>query len=167
MTKLHAQPYDLAAKGSHFETAEEYDAKVKSLRNDYGQPVEEFEIQFIEGDQIDAELAEAIGINQANFRDFLEIAETWMDDDKLLTIIAVGECGYDFDPTFDPSRYKVEIFAAESFRELAEQYFDDGLYGEIPEQLQNYIDYDAIARDLAMSCFEVTVAGRRLVCESY
>ena len=167
MIKLHAQPYDLASRGFYFETAEDYDEKASALRNDYGDPVEEFEIQFIDGEQIDCELAKAIGINQANFRDFLEIAETWADGTKELTIVAVGECGYEFDPTFDPSRYKVEIFAAESFRELGEQFVDDGVYGEIPEQLQSYIDYDAIARDLSISCFEVTVAGRRLVCESY
>ena len=167
MTKLHAQPYDLATSGFYFETPEEYDTKAKAMRNDYGDPVEEFEIQFIDGDEIDCALANAIGLNQANFRDFLEIVETWAEGTKEWTVIAVGECGYEFDPDRCPSTYKVDIFAAETMRELAEQFVDEGVYGDIPEQLQNYIDYDAIARDLAMSCFEVTVAGRRMVCESY
>ena len=46
MMQLHAQPYDLAATGFNFETAEEYGTKAAALQNDYGEPVEEFEIQF-------------------------------------------------------------------------------------------------------------------------
>ena len=82
-------------------------------------------------------------------------------------IVAVGHCDSAFDPDRNPSNYKVDVFEAETLRELAEQYVDDGIYGEIPESLENYIDYDAIARDLAVSYFEVTVAGRRHICESY
>ncbi|MEP3296768.1 MAG: hypothetical protein ABJO27_09875 [Pseudoruegeria sp.] len=66
MTQLHAQPYDLSAAGFCFQTAEEYAEKANALRNDYGAPVEEFEIQFIDGEHIDCELAQAIGLNQAN-----------------------------------------------------------------------------------------------------
>ena len=54
MTTLHAQPYDITATGLYFKTAAEYDDKSDSLRNEYGQPVEEFEIQFIDGEGIDA-----------------------------------------------------------------------------------------------------------------
>ncbi|MEM9211537.1 MAG: hypothetical protein AAGA63_08615 [Pseudomonadota bacterium] len=67
MVQLHAQPYDLAAKGFYFESAEEFDTKSKSNRNEYGQPVEEYEIQFIDGEDIDCDLAKAIGIHQGNF----------------------------------------------------------------------------------------------------
>ena len=59
MTQLHAQPYDLAANGFYFETAEEFTVKAKANRNDYGQEVEEYEIQFIDGDHIDCDLAKA------------------------------------------------------------------------------------------------------------
>ena len=60
MTQLHAQPYDLSATGFYFEAVEEFDAKAKANRNDYGQQVEEYEIQFIDGDDIDCDLAKAI-----------------------------------------------------------------------------------------------------------
>ena len=72
MTHLFAQPYDLAATGFYFETAEEYHAKVKALRNEYGDPVEEFEIQFIDGENIDYDLAKSIGLNQSNFARYFE-----------------------------------------------------------------------------------------------
>ena len=75
MTKFYAQPYDLSATGFYFDDAESFQAKIKSIRNVYGQPVEEFEIQFIDGDNIDCDLAKAWGINQANILRFIEVVE--------------------------------------------------------------------------------------------
>ncbi|MGH1464121.1 MAG: antirestriction protein ArdA [Cognatishimia sp.] len=160
---LYAQPYDISATGFSFAETEEYDERVKTLTNDYGDPVEEFEIQFIDGDRIDCELANAIGINQANFRDFLTCIEDWEDWQKVNTIIAVGECGYDFDAQVDPDHHGIDIYHVDTLRELAEQFVDEGLYGDIPEHLQFYIDYDAIARDLAMEYTATTIDGARIV----
>ena len=80
---------------------EEYNAKADALRNDYGQPVEEFEIQFIDGDGIDCD--------------------------------------------------------------LAEQFVDDGLCGEIPDCMRYYFDYEAYARDLAMDYSHATINGTRII----
>ena len=77
--QLHAQHYDLAATGFYFETYEDYVEKSAALRNDYGAPVEEFEIQFIDGERIDCDLAKAIGINQANLKQYLDAVEDWED----------------------------------------------------------------------------------------
>ena len=35
--------------------------------------------------------------------------------------------------------------------------------GDIPEHLQFYIDYDAIARDLAVDYSEIVIAGEYLI----
>lgn len=163
MTQLHAQPYDISANGFYFETVEEYAAKAKALRNDYGDPVEEFEIQFIDGETVDCDLAKAIGLNQVNFGAFLECSEVWGEWEKVNVIIAVGDCGYDFDPDVSPDHLGVDIYDVDSMRELAEQFVDDGLYGDIPESLQFYIDYDAIARDLSVEYSEIDIAGVRYV----
>ena len=45
--------------GFLFATAEEFKAQARQLRNDIAQPVEEFEISFIYGDEIDCALADA------------------------------------------------------------------------------------------------------------
>ena len=45
----------------------------------------------------------------------------------------------------------------ESLKELAEHFVEEGLYGDIPEVLQSYIDYDAIARDLGMDYSRITI----------
>jgi hypothetical protein len=163
MTQLHAQPYDLSATGFYFESVEEFDAKAKANRNDYFHQVEEYEIQFIDGEALDCDLAKAIGINQANFGDFLECADAWEAHEKVNVIIAVGECGYDFDPDESPDQLGVDIYAVDTLRDLAEQFVDEGLYGEIPESLQYYIDFDAIARDLSVEFSEATIAGGRYV----
>ncbi|MEL6171495.1 MAG: antirestriction protein ArdA [Pseudomonadota bacterium] len=161
--QLHAQPYDLAAAGFYFETYEDYAEKAAKLQNDYGEPVEEFEIQFIDGEHIDCDLAKAIGINQANLKQYFEAVEDWDDHDKTRVILAVGECGYSFDDNIQPQDFDLDIYECDSLRDLAEQFVDEGLFGDIPERLQFYLDYDAIARDLGMDYAEATVAGKRLI----
>ena len=161
--QLHAEPYDLDATGFYFSTADEYADKVQKCRNAFGQPVEEFEIQFIDGDSIDADLAEAWKINQDNFDRFLSVAEDWDEHEKIAFIIAVGECGYDFDPkTVTPHDFEVDIYQVDTLKELAEQFVDEGIFGDIPDHLANYIDYDAIARDLQCDYSTTVIDGQRL-----
>lgn len=163
MTQLFAQPYDVSATGFYFETAEEYKKNANALRNEYGDPVEEFEIQFIEGEFIDCDLAKAIGLNQANFARFFEIVDEWAEWEKRQVILAVGECGYQFDDGTEPDDFDVDIYDVNSMRELAEQFVEEGLYGDIPENLRFYIDYDAIARDLAVDYSEAVIVNSRVI----
>ena len=163
MTQLFAQPYDISANGFYFETEEDYDAKAKALRNEHGDPVEEFEIQFIDGDYIDCDLAKAVGLNQANIVQFFDCVDDWDEGQKQQVIIAVGDCGYAFDASTAPDDFDVEIYEIDTMRELAEQFVEEGLFGEVPESFQFYIDYDAIARDLTVDYSQVEVAGKRLI----
>ena len=163
MTLFYAQPYDVSASGFYFRSRAEFDALRLACRGDTGLPVEEFEIQFIDGEVLDAYFADAFGMNQATVFRIIELIEEWDEDAKRRFIIAVGECGYSFDPeTVDPDDFEVEIYES-SMRELAQQFVDEGLFGDIPERLQYYIDYDAIARDLAMDYSETNIAGTKLV----
>jgi hypothetical protein len=160
---LHAQPYDVSATGFYFTSAEEYRTKAKNLRNAYGDPVEEFEIQFIDGERIDCEVAKAIGLNQANFADYLDCAEAWEDWQKINVIIATGDLGHAFDPHDDPDHYGIDLYHVGSYRELAELFVEEGLFGEVPESFQFYIDYEAIARDLTVDYSDIEIAGDRLI----
>ncbi|GAB5448420.1 antirestriction protein ArdA [Gymnodinialimonas sp.] len=164
--QFHAQPYDLAATGFYFTTADEFTTKAAALRNDYGEPVEEFEFQFIDGEAIDCDLVGAVGINQANLEQVLEGIADWDEHEKRVVIIAVGECGYTFEADTQPNDFDVDIYETRSMRDLAEQFVEEGLFGDIPERLQFYIDYDAIARDLAMDYGEVEVGGTFLIYRS-
>jgi hypothetical protein len=161
-TTFYAQPYDIAASGFYFDSEESYLAKIGTIRNDYGQPVEEFEIQFIDGDAMDCAFAKAWGLNQANILRFMEAADEWDDDEKRSFIIAVGECGYSFDPaTVEPSDYDVTLYEVDTLAELAMQFVDESFYGDIPEHLSFYIDYAAMARDLAFDYTMIEIAGER------
>ena len=164
MTTFFARPCDISATGFYFESGEEFEEKSAKARNDYGDPVEEFEIQFVDGETIDAQLCEAVGLMQNSVTRFMETIETWDDEQKRRVIIAVGECGYQFDlESGDPDEFDVDLYEVGSIRELAEQFVDEGLFGDIPEHLANYIDYDAIARDLAADYSEACIDGKRYI----
>ncbi|MEE4212722.1 MAG: antirestriction protein ArdA [Parvularcula sp.] len=161
---LYAQPYDISASGFYFDNAETFRAKASALRNAYGDPVEEFEIQFIDGDAIDAALFEALGIHQGTASLFFEKVEEWDEHEKLRLIIAAGEGGYDFDiETGDPNDFDLDIYETSDMEALAREFVEEGLFGEIPKHLANYIDYDAIARDLAMDYTATVICGEHLI----
>ncbi|MDY0029894.1 MAG: antirestriction protein ArdA [Pseudobdellovibrionaceae bacterium] len=164
MTTLFAQPYDISANGFYFENAEDYQEKTSKLLNRYGEPVEEFEIQFIDGEGIDCDLFKAISISQCTCEKFLDIVEEWTEDDKIKIIIAVGEVGYNFDLNKDtPNQFDIELYQINSLKELAEQFVEEGLFGDIPERLRNYLDYDAIACDLGMDYSEIRIDGTNYI----
>lgn len=163
MTKLFAQPYNNGAQGFYFNSAESYERQAEGRKDAHGQEVEEFEIQFIEGEWIDEELFNALSITQARIEQYFDAVEEWSDDGKIRVMIAVGECGAIFGPDSRPDDYDVTLYEMDSLKDLAKQFVEDGHYGEIPEQLRPYLDMNAIARDLSMSYSETRIAGRNYV----
>lgn len=164
MTKLYAQPYDISAVGFYFDDIKTYEQKAKACRNDYDQPVEEFEIQFIDGEQIDCAFANVFELNQCNFSKFFELVDEWDDQQKTRFIIAKAECGYNLNPEKDNiDDLDIDIYDVQSLKELAEQFVDEGLFGEIPKSFEFYIDHEAIARDLAADYSMTEVIGERFV----
>ena len=93
-TLLYAQPYDFEADGFYFASVEDYEAQINTIFNDGGDPVEEFEIQFIDGEKIDHNLAQVIDLNQMNFRGYFECVAALNEWEKIKLIIAIGEFGY-------------------------------------------------------------------------
>lgn len=164
MTTLFAQPYDISANGFYFETEAEYEEKASNLLNSYGQPVEEFELQFIDGESIDADLFKVLGVHQGNFPAYLESVERWSEDEKIRVIIAFGEAGYKFDLGKDaPDQFDIDLYELNSLKDLAEQFVEEGFYGEIPKALQYYIDHEAIARDLGLDYSEIRIDGTNYI----
>ncbi|WP_282060601.1 antirestriction protein ArdA [Roseobacter litoralis] len=167
-TILYAQPYQIGADGFYFEDAEAYAAKAEAARNHWGEPVEEFEIQFIDGEAIDAALFEAVGVHQGDIAAFFDAAQDWDDHQKRVVIIAAGECGYTFNLAIDtPDDLEVDIYDMDSLTALAAHFVDEGLFGDIPERLQFYIDYEAIGRDLGMDYTLTNIAGDTLIYRAH
>lgn len=160
MTSLFANPYNICATGFYFETVEEYEKKIKNCFDGFGMKVEEFEIQFIDGEMIDAKLFDVWGVHQGNFHHFLDAIEVLEEHEKI-ALIAMGECGYDIDENTNTE--DVSIYYCNSLKDLAIQFFEEGLYGPIPESIQYYIDYDAVARDLSFDYTELNIAGKMVI----
>ena len=92
-------------------------------------------------------------------------------DDDLLKLKFLSHEGYNERECIDNGldTYEVDIYDyrsdtsfTDTFELLAQDFIDEGLFGEIPKSLVYYIDYSAIARDLRMdySEFETNVIGR-------
>lgn len=89
-----------------------------------------------------------------------EIAEKYENLDKeekekLKFLISEG---YEFDYAIENIN-DCEIYMNTNLKELAEQFVDDGMFGDIPDSISSYIDYEAIARDLS---FDYTERGNHV-----
>lgn len=54
------------------------------------------------------------------------------------------------------------FYEVENLEELAEEFIEDGLFGKIPKELESYIDYEKIARDLKYEGYIKTSVG--IIC---
>ncbi len=148
MTTLHAQPYNLDANGFYFDTIEEFEEKCEKARDSFGLPVEEFEIQFIEGDAENAQLFDAAGINQATIEFFIEEIMDLGDYQKPALYFLFDQ-GYDLEDAL--GKIDDVMIQEGNLEEAAEALFDEIYLHEIPENLRSYIDYKSFARDCEYS----------------
>lgn len=161
---FYAQPYNISATGFYFSDAETYRENIDKVVNDYGDRVEEFEIQFINGFVLDSKLARAITPTQGNIIAMLHAMNTWTEDQKLRVIVAVYEGGADFDfETNNPDDIEIDLYHDMTLKELAYQFVDEGMLGEVASNISPYIDYDKLAHDLGHDYAEVRIAGENYV----
>lgn len=73
------------------------------------------------------------------------------DEDYINSLILLAEYRYlDADT-------EIELYECDSLEELAEQFVNDGLFGEIPDSICKYIDYKTMAIDLSYDYTEITI----------
>ncbi len=163
MTTLHAQPYNFDATGFYFETFEEFEEKCEKARDGFGLPVEEFEIQFIDGDAADAQLFEAAGINQGSIDQFFELIDE-IEEYQKPALYFILDQGYELDDAL--GKIDDVMIQEGNLEEAAEQLFDEIYLDQVPVILQNYIDYSAFARDCEYSgdFREFEFAGTTYTC---
>jgi len=81
-----------------------------------------------------------MGINQGNFARYFELMDELDESDKIKLIIA-GECGYTVESAAeDLDRLEIDINEEDSYRDLAMNFVEEGLFGEIPEHLASYVE---------------------------
>lgn len=72
-----------------------------------------------------------------------------LDDYDIKVIEAIIEgTGYDFNYALE-HRDDAIFYENMDLEDVAREHVDEGLFGKIPESIINYIDYEAIARDLS------------------
>lgn len=146
MAKLYANPYDISATGFYFDSLEEFEEKTKNLRNECGQPVEEFSIEYIEGDN--PKLFDAAKINQANLAIWFDELDHIEDDsdDGLAIRYLLENVGLSLDDALNQYQ-EVQIYQGR-IEDYAADLIEDCY--ELPEIALRYFDYEAFARDLVM-----------------
>lgn len=90
------------------------------------------------------------------FEDIFEINEKIddLDDNELKRVsYMVSQCGYDLDDAI-ANFEDCELYENMTLKDLAENFVDEGLYGEINESIKYHIDYDSIAYELGMDYSE-------------
>lgn len=65
----------------------------------------------------------------------------------------IKQVGYNHDQALN-NLDDCDIYENMNMIELAEQFIDEGLFGAIPDNIINYIDYERVARDLSMDYTE-------------
>lgn len=145
MITLFAQPYDICAAGFYFNSSTEFQQKFEMKK-----PVEEYEIQFIDGPETALEIFNAMHVSQSNSEAYFEIIESLADNvesiAKFCYLIEYGVCN-DVDTAL-ASLDDVTLFEGtveEYAEDLAEScYFTD----DVPNIFKQYFDVESFARDL-------------------
>lgn len=149
-----AQPYSTDAIGFYFNEYDEYLKKSSTLRDSNGSQVEEFEIQFTDGDPLECALFKAVGVYQSNLKAYLEFIDQ-ANEINIIELIIADDAGYTID--LDHIDFDIDVYPNTTLNDLAEQFLDEGLFGDIPDNIRHYIDEDAIARDLGMDYTELQI----------
>lgn len=146
--QYHATPYDTSAMGFYFRTYDEYIEKAASHKNENGNPVEEYEIQFINGDNY--KLFDALNINQANLNQWFNDFESLEGEDFIKALYLADDVRCSIDEVLGHMD-DVALFEGTAL-EYAEQFIEDtGMLDEMPENLRYYFDTEAFARDMVLS----------------
>ncbi|MBW2672229.1 MAG: antirestriction protein ArdA [Deltaproteobacteria bacterium] len=145
-TVLYANPYDITAGGFYFRSAEQFEAKFRARL-----PVEEYEIEFIDGSSEDAALFGAMGVYQgpsiARFFDEVVTLEEW--EKPALFYVMDNHGVTDLDEALLLVRDEVRVMEGR-MKDYVENLIDDlGGVGELGKNnAEMYFDYETFGRDL-------------------
>ncbi|MGF6570122.1 hypothetical protein ABH945_002233 [Paraburkholderia sp. GAS333] len=158
-TTYHAQPYNLDARGFYFASMDDYTAKAEANTDRWGAPVEEYELQFIDGTDAKGQLFTLLGINQANLDVWFDSVVDLDEREQAVLSYLVSDRGAKLADALDQID-DVSLYTG-SLVEAATELFDELYLHNIPAAVRHYVDYEAFARDqrLAGAMTETEFAG--------
>lgn len=162
--EFYAQPYNPDARGFYFSSEEDYEQKSSECLDAFGLPVEEFEIQFIDGSGQESDLFRAFGVNQANLGQFVAIIDDVPEYQLPALFYLCDVLGYSMEDAM--KKLDDVTICSGRLEDAAEDLFDECYAHEIPENLRIYIDYARFARDceLGGDMSEFEFAGETFTC---
>ena len=146
-----AIPYDTSASAFYFDSPESFEKQIGKQFNRYGQFVEEFEIDLVDGDNSVFEFNKIMDLHQSNVSEWFEYLEIYAgmkehEQAALMWLVSSGikkDIGQALESASDvcvfegtPLDYAYEV--------IADCY-------NLPEIAEMYFDYKAFARDLEMN----------------
>lgn len=151
--QLYANPYQGSHLGFYFDSAEEFSAGMEKLEK---KGIEEVEIDFIEGSNIEASLFEACKPQQAEVDAFFDLVDDVGDDKEEAAKVF-------FAVTHNGSEWKSidtdDVIVHEgTLEEYAQQLIDDGIMPTHPEW---YFDFDRFGEAIRDDVVEGAVEGAR------
>lgn len=158
---LIATPYDVSVQSFQFSSYVEFTEKSSAIANEFGGPIEEFFIEF--GDGFDEELFDECQISSENLEQWFYI-DTLDASEKIALYFLINCAGSDLDSALQ-NLGDANIFEGD-YLDAATDLFDEIYLHEIPNHLQNYIDYESFARDLKYGgdSIEFEYAGNTYTC---
>lgn len=106
----------------------------------------------------DGLLADVSKYSIGEINELVEEFELLSEDDQNKVKALIEACNFDLKTALE-CRDDVEFYPGMELKEVAAELVDEGYFGEISEIIINYIDYDAIARDLRIDGYCETEYG--------
>lgn len=165
-TMLCATPYDTSAPFWYFSSYEEYENKYKEY-----DPIEEYEIQFIDGSRFAGKLCKKMGDESLyevkKYFDLLEKYEEEVESDEHKMVSFIHLCDTTNDDVGDilDSLDEVTVYAGKP-KDVAYDLVKDS-YDHIFEDnpiLLSYFDYEAYARDMG---YNGELSEYKIGCNDY
>lgn len=159
----YAHPYDYHASGFYFKSTEEFEQKYNNNVNEFGQPVEEYELHFSGGEKIDDKIFNDLSIHAGNIDAFIDLMEELTHYEKVLLYIAIKQ-GFKIDlKDYDPYEFDITLYEFDSMHELVEHFIEEGIYGDIPDNILCYLNYDQMAYELSIDYTETKIDGKNYI----
>ena len=148
MAKLYANPYGYGGVGFYFDDAEEFHKKFKEhLHKGSDPPYEEYEIDFIDGDDFEHTIFDALKVSQGDVDRYFELLDELDPDSAPALYVLTEQLGYSFEPALEKleDAYVYEGTA----KDYAYEYVDEvGWEGVGDNMIEGNFDYDSFGRDV-------------------